>query len=82
MKMEVLCDVPSREPIGMQEESSGVRGRARVSSFKGLNRLDASQIRRLSPLPTLKETSVLHSRASRVAPRPFPLLPDSFTWMN
>ena len=25
---------------------------------------------------------VLHSRASCVAPRPFPLLPDSFTWRN
>ena len=59
-----------------------MRGRARVSSFKGLNNLDISQIRRLSPVPTLKETSVLHSRASRAAPRPFPLPPDSFTQRN
>ena len=65
-----------------QEDSSGVRGRARVSSFKGLNNLDISLIRRLYPVPTLRETSVLQSRASRAAPRPFPLLPDSCARRN
>ena len=60
----------------------GMRGRARVSSFKELNNLEVSQIRRLSPVPTLRETSVLRSRASGMVPRPLPYLPDSFPWRN
>ena len=84
-----LPSEPPGKPIGMhcawrtgRRILPGVRGRVRVSSFKGLNNLDVSRIRRLSPVPTLRETSVLQSRASRAAPRPFPLLPDSCTRRN
>ena len=77
LQADSLPSEPPGKPVGLhcvwrtlRRILPGVRGRARVSSFKGLNNLEVSQIRRLSAVPTLRETSVLRSGASGMVPRP------------